>query len=96
MESDDSSNKKLERSRSISKDRMSISEEDQQMESECNNGPKIKINYKRKSYTIQQKIKIINESRTSSLHSLEKKYDISRKNIRRWKTQIKELEKGKK
>ena len=75
---------------------MSISEEHQQMESECNNGPKIKINYKRKSYTIQQKIKIINESRTSSLHSLEKKYDISRKNIRRWKTQIKELEKGKK
>ena len=58
MESDDSSDKKLESSRSISKDRMSISDEDQHMELEGKNALRLKTHYKRKSYTMQQKIKL--------------------------------------
>ena len=92
MESDESERKKRERSRSISEDKMSISENSEENKSENNIIKYNKANFKRKTYTIQQKLKIINEAETTSFHALEKKYNISRKNLRRWKSQKNELE----
>jgi hypothetical protein len=72
MESDESQRKKRERSRSISEEKMSISENSEENKSEKNIINYNKANFKRKTYTIQQKLKIINEAETTSFHALEK------------------------
>lgn len=73
---------------------MSISEVSNESEFENTNKKSNKIaKYKRKTYTIMQKIKIVNELNISTIHELGKKYGISRKNIRRWREQREELEK---
>ena len=71
MESDESERKKRERSRSISEDKMSISENSEENKSENNIINYNKANFKRKPYTIQQNLKIINEAKTNSFHAIE-------------------------
>ena len=95
MESDDF-NKDKSRSRPNSKinNNMSISEDNNILDVEnINQNPNKKVKYKRKTYRIEQKLKIVNELKNSSIKALEKKYGISGKNIRRWRDQREELEK---
>ena len=99
MESDDSFNKDKSRSRSRSysknKNDMSISEDNNSIShvENINQNPNKKVKYKRKTYRIEQKLKVVNELKNSSINALEKKYGISGKNIRRWRDQKEELEK---
>ena len=98
MESDDDFNKDKSRSRSRSysksKNNMSISEDNNISDVEnINEKTNKKVKYKRKTYRIEQKLKIVNELKNSSIKALEKKYGISGKNIRRCRDQREELEK---
>lgn len=51
---------------------MSISDNSEEIEQGNNIINQNKANFKRKTYTIKQKLKIINEAKTSSLHTIEK------------------------
>ena len=40
---------------------------------------------KKKKYTIEEKLKVLEEIKTNSIHSITKKYGIDRSSIRDWK-----------
>ena len=46
---------------------------------------------KKNKYTIEQKLKVLEEIKTNSIYIFAKKYDIDRNSIKDWRKQVEEL-----